>query len=407
MWSVEVSFNLPAGVRLKTSRAFDRLLKRDDLGFLKDERIDSSLVECEKNLHFFDEKEYLVVVGLGGSSLGTKALYQGLFDKWEDKIFFLDNVDAVTVDFFLEKPLPWKKVAWVVVSKSGKTMETLSLYNYCHLVLCRKKFYSIIENTAVITELKESPLYEFAVKENLPLLSVPFDIGGRFSVFTPVGFFPLAFMGRGLRPLVKGYKKALAGREQVIEVAGQLWASRLRKEMNLYSFQYCESLGNWSLWLQQLWSESLSKEKNHKGSPAPANSTFVPCRGVSDQHSVLQQIIEGVEKKFVLFHQVQASEVSAFRISGGPVKNSLMEQKGLGQLLNAEMLATRKAIQQSGCQTMTLTTQELTAESLSQLMGLWMLVVGTLGELFRIDAFNQPGVESGKTETCRILSRLC
>ncbi len=407
MWSTQVSFNLPEEIYSKVSRAFDCLLQREDLGFLKDKRLDSALKECKKNARFFYGREYLVVIGLGGSSLGTKALCQGFFEKWDHKIFFLDNVDAVQMDFCLKQLPISEKVAWLVISKSGKTMETLSLYNYCHSVFLQERSFSIVKNTAVITELKQSPLYDFAVAEKCPLLSVPTDIGGRFSVFTSVGFFPMLFMGVSLEALVEGYKKALADRKQVIEMAGQLWASHLRKEMNFYGFQYCDGLRNWSLWLQQLWSESLSKRKDRTGSPAPANSTFIPCRGVSDQHSVLQQIIEGIEKKFVVFHRVRASEISAFRTSQSPIENPLMNGKGLGQLLKAEMLATQKAVYKSGCETMTLTTEKLTAGSLSQLMGLWMLVVGTLGELFDVNTFDQPGVESGKKETCRVLSQLC
>ena len=312
MWTTRASFDLPDEIRLEVSRALDFLLKRKELGFLKTEKLDNSLLECKENFHFFHGKEALVVIGVGGSSLGAKALCQGFSRKWENKIFFLDNVDSLSVDIFLANPLNWEKVAWVVISKSGKTLETLSLYNYCHSVLSQEKSFSIIKNTAVITELKKNPLYDFAIMEKRPILSIPCDIGGRFSVFTPVGLFPLAFLEGSLKTLVKGYKKALAEKEKIIEIAGQLWASHLREEMNLYSFQYCENLGTLSLWIQQLWSESLSKDKNRQGSPAPANSTFVPCRGVSDQHSVLQQIIEGVEKKFILFHQVRGSETQQF-----------------------------------------------------------------------------------------------
>ena len=404
MWSVQVSLNLPTQIHSQASRAFDRLLGRGDLNFLKEENIDLTIKECEKNFHFFDEKKHLVVIGLGGSSLGTKAFCQGLFRNRNNKIFFLDNVDATQVDFFLEKPLIWNKVAWLIVSKSGQTIETLSLYNYCHSVLFQRNSFSIIKNTAVITATKNSPLYDFATENNCPLLPIPADISGRFSVFTPVGLFPLIFMGESLKALRENYKNVLKDRKQIIEVAGQLWASHLRKERNLYSFQYCDRLRDWSFWLQQLWSESLSKKQDCNGQPAPVNSTLVPCRGVSDQHSVLQQIVEGLEKKFILFHKVREAELSSFKTSSSPIKNPLMNEKGLGELLKAEALATQKAIENSDCQTMTLTTEKLSLESLSQLMTLWMFVVGTLGELFKINTFNQPGVESGKKETRHILS---
>ena len=180
-------------------------------------------------------------------------------------------------------------------------METLSLYNYCHSVLFREKSLSIVENTAVITEFKKSPLYDFAVEKKCPLLSIPFDVGGRFSIFTSVGFFPLAFMGVSLKDMAKAYRKALAEKQQVVEVAGQLWASHLREEVNLYSFQYCDALRDWSFWLQQLWSESLSKAKDQTGSPAPSMAPLLPVVGFLTSIQFSNRLLKVLKKSLSCF----------------------------------------------------------------------------------------------------------
>ena len=405
MWSTEAGFSLSTNTRFRVTEVVDTFLKRQDLGFLKEERIREAIDKCKKHSGFFKDKEKLVIIGLGGSSLGIKALCQGLLSQWNNKLFFLDNVDARWIDEFLDSPFSWDKVAWLVISKSGETMETLCLYNYCYRVIHQKTSFLIDKNTAVITEQKESPLYNFAMQKQCPLLPIPNDIGGRFSVFTSVGLFPMTFAGLPLQDLKSGFHEALNNRNEVIKMAGQLWESHLREEVNFYCFQYCERLEYWSLWLQQLWSESLSKAKDRRGQPGPINSTLIPCRGVSDQHSVFQQIIEGREKKFVCFHRIQQTENSLFKMDQNPIECPLMERKGLGELFKAEMLATRETIQESGCKTMTLTTQKLTAKSLSYLMGVWFLTVGTLGELLDINVFDQPGVESGKRQTRRVLSQ--
>ncbi len=188
-------------------------------------------------------------------------------------------------------------------------------------------------------------------------------------------------------------------------MASQLWASHKRGEHSLYSFQYCDRLHDWGLWLQQLWSESLAKKISRDGQPAAAVATIVPCRGASDQHSVLQQVIEGNEKKFVCFHQVASSERSRVNIESSLFETSLLVGSGVGRLLQVQAEATEQAIRESQSGTMVLKTSELNEESLACLMMAWMLCIGVLGELLNIDAFNQPGVESGKVITRRVLSQ--
>jgi glucose-6-phosphate isomerase len=389
----------------KIEKAYRLLIENDNIGFKDIETINDSLKSTEQYKETLQKFEQIVVVGLGGSSLGTKAICDSLYnDQWNSKIYFLDNIDAVTTDQFLSKIKSPEKLGWILCSKSGSTIEVLSLFEYCHAFIKENHNFSIIQQSVVVTETKESPLYNFAMTHNRPFFSVPFKVGGRFSVFTAIGILPLHFLNFDVVKAKKGFEAILKNSEIVCQLSHFLYQSR--HASSFYSFQYCNQLSQWSLWLQQLWSESLSKKLKNNGDKASAISTFVPCRGASDQHSVLQQIIEGHESKIVGFHRVKSSEKSRLVIKECLFKDSLMFNKNIGELMQVELQATQQAVQNSGIDTFTLTTEQLNEESMSYLMGLWMLTVGVLGQVMEINAFNQPGVESGKLIALKNLSAL-
>lgn len=388
-------------------RAYQSLRSREDLGFQNRARLDKAFSESQSHTSFFQGKKKLVVIGMGGSSLGTKALYQSLwpFDN-EQRLLFLDNVDGFSLDQILDRfqASDLNDVGWLLCSKSGGTIEVLSIYDYAYEFLQKKHSHSIINNTLVICGPQESPLSTFCKKQGLARLNIPVDVGGRFSVFTPVGVYPLHFMGIDLPAVRSGFFKALEDEKMICDLSAFLLQGLHEKANSFYCFHYADRLTSWSLWLQQLWSESLSKKTTRTGGEAPKVSTFVACRGASDQHSVLQQVIEGHENKFVGFVRVKSSEQSRYQISKSWLGNSLLEGQNLGQLLSAEATATELACQQAGLKTFCLETKELNASSMAYLMGLWMMTMGVLGEAMDIDAFNQPGVESGKIIARRVLT---
>lgn len=406
MWKIENQRDSNSiKVQQKVDDAFESLLQKTELGYLREDLLEKSIIQCRQHGDFFNSHIKMVVVGLGGSSLGTRALVQGLHLSSDKEIHFLDNVDSQSVDHFLnsmEDPSEW---LWYLCSKSGGTIEVTSLYDYCHEWIEERHGVSILKRTAVATETKKSPLFDLAQKYDLPCLEIPLDVGGRFSAFTPVGLFPMMFLGANLQEIREGVEQALSDKKMCSQLVQALWDSHQNNESILYSFQYCDRLVNWGLWLQQLWSESLGKKEKVDGQPADPVATFVPCRGASDQHSVLQQVMQGPEKKMVLFHRVLSSEKGQHSISKSLFDGSLMEGRHLGELLGVEASATEMAIEESQTRTMVLKTDELREKSLSYLMMTWMISVGVMGELLAINAFDQPGVESGKIITRRVLSQ--
>lgn len=406
LWQLKISQSTSGDTENKVQKAFKDLRSQSGLGFQSLVRLQESMEEAKKYRSFIDQYNKLVVVGVGGSSLGTKAISQALFpNHWPEKLIFLDNADTSTVDRFLNSENSFDQYGWVVCSKSGSTIETLSLFEYCHAAIAEQYNFSIIKNSLVISEDKQSPLVDYAQKNQVLHALMPKDVGGRFSVFTPIGLLPLQALDFDFTKVKSGFENALNNSSLVCELSGFLYESIQKGETSFYSFQYCDGLESWGLWLQQLWSESLSKKSTRNGDQAPVVHTFIPCRGASDQHSVLQQVIEGHESKVVGFHRVLSSEKSQYQIKEPLFSNSLLKSKGLGHLIHAELIATEQAVRDSGRDTFVMSTEKLDEESLSSLMMVWMLCIGVLGELLDINAFDQPGVESGKVIARRVLSQ--
>ncbi len=407
MWSLQSPREISDQIQSLAEQATETFLNRNDLGFFKPETIAQANRQCEGLSGLLSSFDELVVIGLGGSSLGAQTLMDALLPfKKRSSIHFLDNVDAFTFEQWISELDGDQKRGWLICSKSGGTIEALTLYDYCYQWIFENKNVDIRQSTIVVSEDKDSLVTEFAKAHDCPQLTIPLDVGGRFSVFTPVGLAPAQFARLDLKAFEKGFLWTLDNKTLVTEMVAQLWTSHLASESILYTFQYCDRLQSFGLWLQQLWSESLGKAKKRDQSQAEPVATMVPCRGASDQHSVLQQIIEGPENKMVCFHRVAESEAGEQTLSSSQFSKSLMLEKKLGELLGVQAEATEKAISQSQGGTMVLKTSHLDETSMAGLMMLWMLVTGVLGELLDIDAFNQPGVESGKVITRRVLSQV-
>ena len=412
MWTFKYSHKMDSpqlknNVEKLMENSVNQLLLKPEMGFQEESMIKKNIDLCSAHTDFYRGKRKLIILGLGGSCLGAQTLAQALYPHtWRDQLIFLDNVDSFHMDFILKKMSSPKEYGWVVISKSGQTLETLTLLDYIYEYMMRKHQLFITENMIVITENKKSLLREFAKTHSVPTLFLSPHTVGRFSVFTPVGLFPLFFLGLSLKKIQESLIFFLTNpknlKKTILPLSTQLYKSIENKELHLYCFSYCERLSYWSQWFQQLWSESLGKSQNKKGEKTPIFSTPILCRGLSDQHSVLQQMSQNHFKKCVLFLRVQSSE------KGPILKTSVTNQdsmvgKPLGALLGASASSTQNFLDERNARTLSLTTEDIGVESIVELMTLSMMVVGTLGEAYNMDTFNQPDVERGKKITFQIL----
>lgn len=400
MWQLSHTTQPESNEVLERARRSLKALKdRTDLGFFRLPERETLWTTSENRARELRKQAHcLAVLGMGGSSLGGRALLQAL-KKWNGthQVEFLDNVDAERFWKWMKSRTNLQDTHWVIVSKSGNTIETLTMAEFADLHLRSGGFKKLSASSTVISEIEDNPLMRWAKKEGVAALEIPKDVGGRFSVLTPVGLLPAAFYGLDLDELREGAAWALEQDELIAQLAAQSLMSLDRSEWITLFWAYADGLRDFGLWTQQLWAESLGKAKDRKGNPAPRASTPIPAVGSSDQHSILQQVMEGPRDKFVWFFRVEESEKE------GPAleKNlfdcqTLMHGKTMGQLFGAMATATRSALAEQGIQSLTLSTQKLDEKSMGALFMILELVVGTIGEALDINAFDQPGVELGK-----------
>ena len=378
----------------KIKSAIDSVLQSKTIGFIdlpnrtelwkKSEALGA---EIRKNY------DHLIVVGIGGSSMGPRALaeFSGLTN-----ISFLDNVDSIETENVLKKIHGPESLAWLFISKSGTTIEvlwTLELIQQRYFEL-GKKLWS---HTFFITEHTNNSLYNLSVQHQRPCLEVPLDVGGRFSVLSPVGLVVGSYLDLDLDQMNSGAKRALADTTNLQTQCEQFLASFDRIESITLFWFYCSRLRWFGGWLQQLWAESLGKKMNRNELPAFPFSTPMTSIGACDQHSILQQVVDGPKNKFVCVFRFKDIEEHSTTINN-PIfaETKSMQGKRFGDLLKAEALATQKGLDISNVSTMLYVFDRLNPETLGYLFMSFQIIVSVLAETKNVNAFDQPGVSLGK-----------
>jgi glucose-6-phosphate isomerase len=385
---------------LESARAgLARLLERRDVGFTRLGARESLVVAAEARARDIARTStHMVVIGMGGSSLGTRALLSAVpSPPGRGKVSFLNNIDSHRFWKWLKSNHDLGSIHWVLVSKSGNTVETLVLADLVDQHLRQTGHRRLGTVSTVISETKESPLVNWARRESVPILEIPVDVGGRFSVLTAVGLLPAAYSGLRVERMVEGSSWAMGQHELVAKMAAVSLQTLRREEWVTMLWSYADGLRAFGLWWQQLWAESLAKRTRVDGTAAPRVSTPVPAVGTNDQHSLLQQVMEGVPDKFVWFHRVAENEESGPKLERTLFEGQeFMIGKGLGDLFRAEAAATEQAMREAGVQTAILKGHRLDERSMAALFMLWQLTIATMGEVLGVNAFDQPGVERGK-----------
>lgn len=409
MWSIQnTTHSCSSKDQQSSTKALQALLDRRDIGFFNLESRRAELVEIQSLAEKKRSKyQQIAILGIGGSALGTLAMFEALLPHWIEshRILFFDNVDSRAFYRKLQSIKNIESTLWVIISKSGSTVETLTQADCIDAYLKSKNHSGIAENSVVITEKKQSDLYDWATKNKVDVLPVPMDVGGRFSVLTAVGLFPAAFAGIACENLLKGASQALGAQALTENLLAEYICATREKAHAAYFFSYCDDLKNFGAWLEQLWAESLGKKQRLDGSEAPSVPLPISCRGATDQHSVLQQVAHGRERKVVTFLRVGAAESSQHALKSVQFKTTqLLADKSIGHLLRAEAMATAQALGEEKIQTLSLFAEALDEFSMGHLFMTFELLVGSLGTALEIDPFDQPGVERGKVLARELLS---
>ena len=363
----------------------------------------------------------VVILGIGGSALGPIALRTALrpsgWNMLDDRarrnyprLHVLDNVDPETIAALLGR-LRLPRTLFIVTSKSGGTAETMAQFLIVHARLVSEGL-ELARQLVFITDPKAGALRPLARRLGITALDIPPNVGGRFSVLTPVGTLPAALIGIDVKSLLEG-AESMAARcassdllrnpAGVYAVLQWLADTRLRKNIAVF-MPYSDPLRDFASWFVQLWAESLGKQKPDGTS---VGSTPVPALGATDQHAQVQLFMEGPADKTVTFVTVGQRATDVAIPSAFPDVTELGYLGGhtLGELIDIEQRATAGALAKRGRPNMTIRLDKVDALHVGELMMFLELATAYAGELYGVDAFNQPGVELGKQFAYALLGR--
>jgi glucose-6-phosphate isomerase len=298
----------------------------------------------------------------------------------------------------------WQEAHIAIVSKSGGTLETLA---WAEKLGAQDPTWLNPTNCTLIASPGHGALQTWAEKNRVHTLTIPENIGGRFSVLTACGMFPAGLMGLSLFEFRQGAAWALENVDLASHLSASILTSWKREEWITQLWTYSENLRMFGQWWQQLWGESLAKRVKRDGSPAPRASTPMSCMGSRDHHSLLQQLIDGYRDKHVLITRVKSTEAGGEVFTPNIFSEAPFYQKPttLGRILGSQAEAFERSLIEREIGFDALELESLTEKGLGAFFMLWQMVIAQLGEYLEINAFDQPGVESGKRHAEKILRR--
>lgn len=363
----------------------------------------------------------VVLLGIGGSALGPIALRTALRPvAWNaldaaardgfPRLHVLDNIDPSTVATVLRR-IRLPRTLFIVTSKSGGTAETMSQFLIAHELVGRAGLPAR-DHFVFVTDPARGALRELAGSLDVPALDIPTGVGGRFSVLTPVGTLPAALIGIDVESLLRGADEmAQWCDEPEIErnpagaLAALAYVSDVRHGRAVDVFMpYSDPLRDLAAWFVQLWAESLGKRRADGAHVGP---TPLPALGATDQHSQVQLFMEGRPDKLVAFVAVHDHGTDVRMPGGFPQVTELAYLDGhtLGELIEAERRATAGALAARGRANLTIHLDRVDPWHVGGLMMLLEIATAYAGEMYGINAFDQPGVELGKRFAYALLGR--
>ena len=382
-----------------TFKAMKEEMSSDEVGYYKLPVNSKEIINRVQNLKLVSFSQ-IVVIGIGGSSLGIKAIDQALrvYNKNVKEILYLENSDPVSISMTLQR-IKKDEALFFVISKSGATIETTSMFKtvlgYLEIDLCTtdtKRIFAITD--------EHSSLSYFAKHYNIKEFNIPKNVGGRFSVLSAVGIVPLMLAGYDMSLVLKGaqdFAKNFFGENEyhLLEKAYYLSENSEKTPINVL-FSYADGLKNFTKWYVQLWAESLgkiNKDFKHVG------LTPVGLIGSVDQHSFLQLIIEGTRDKTVTFIRINdfknvltIPNISLFGIE----KTDFINTQTFNTLINAQCDATMQSLIDSKVSTDIITLDKISPENIGALIMYYELLTSAVGSMTDINTYDQPGVELGK-----------
>ena len=352
--------------------------------FSENFRFNFGLNEIQK----FKKFKKIAIIGMGGSILGSEAINNFLEKKIKKKVYFFDNLEQKKISNFKQNN-KLKNILFIIISKSGNTIETLSNILYLNIIKRNSK------NIILITEKKNNFLLSLAQKYNLFYVEHKRFIGGRFSVLSEVGILPAYLMGINIKKLRLNIKKIFKKKESLFLKKSTINLATLlnsKKFTNLIFLNYAPELEKFLFWCQQLIAESLGK-KGHGFLPVISN---VP----KDHHSLLQLYLDGPKDKlFYIFSLDEKYKISNLRSS-----LKFLNKKSLKDIKFAQKKSLIQSLKKNNLPFREFKIKKISEDVIGELFSYFMLETIIVGKLLKINPFDQPAVEQVKNITKKILN---
>lgn len=362
-----------------------------------------------------------LLIGIGGSALGPIAIHNAIHSPFYNQLtetrprmYFLDNVDPDETAALLEV-LDLKKTVMVIITKSGSTAETMAGFLVLREAIRKTAGKMDPSQVIAITDPETGILRKLARQEGYRTLDIPGGIGGRFSVLTPVGLLSAAVSGVNIDEMLAG--AALMDRRCSLPDVWQnpaymkgvleyLFHTRQGRNISVL-MAYSEALGSMIEWFVQLWAESLGKKYSLDGRTVYSGQTPVKAIGATDQHSQLQLYMEGPHDKTVTFLRVDQFNKSIEIPEAFPEIEGIHYLGGhtLNELIHAEQRATEVALARAGRPNCRIDIPSISPSVIGQLFYMFEVQTAFAGGLYKINPFDQPGVEEGKRLTFGMMGR--
>lgn len=345
-----------------------------------------------------EDIETIAVIGIGGSSLGAKAVYEFLkpVETLSRDLYFFESTDPINIKNLLNK-IDITKTHFLVISKSGTTVETFAIYKYILSLQPNASAYTFITDPG-------SDLEKYAQEMETSVLHLPDNVGGRFSVLSVVGLVPLALCGIEIQALLQGahtIKKSFFEHGYLHDtlVKKSLFYAKNHAHYHINCiFAYSESLKYFCEWYVQLWGESLGKKQ--RSSAFNVGLTPIGLIGPKDQHSFLQLIMEGTRDKSVTFIQVEDFEDEIIIPDTTlPHLESLDSLNNLpfSKLINMQCNSVIEALlNEENIPLDSISIPKIDAYNMGSLIFYYELLTSLVGELIDVNTYDQPGVEAAK-----------
>lgn len=390
-------------VSLSDKEIFAEIKKeREVIGYYSLPYVDTTVLKTRLDDLNFPQKQ-IAIIGIGGSTLGTYAIYNFLkYNKQHNKslkkeLFFFESTDPVNLNGTLSQ-LNLKDTLFIVISKSGTTIETISIFKYLMSIVKIDK-----SNLLVITE-DDSKLNTFARANDINTFDIPKNVGGRFSVLSNVGLVPLYLAGFDIDELLKGAKKT----SDSFFDKKKLFKHLIKKARTYYEFKdvynmnaifsYSQLLEGFNKWYVQLWGESLGKVDVNNTNQG---LTPIGLLGPVDQHSFLQLIVEGQRDKTVTFIKIKDfkdnTKIAPISLAGLE-ELDYINNLDFKELINQQADATIASVKElkKDIPIDIIEIEEISEFEIGKLLFYYELLTSIVGKFLRINTYDQPGVEGGK-----------